>query len=196
MINAIVLAAGESRRMGMLKPLLPFDHENFLEHILNVLKSSDVDEITVVLGAKAETVKESVDLSNVSVVINEEYEKGQLSSLFAALRQISRQTRAILLCLVDHPFITSELVNDIIRKFKETASPVIIPVYNKKRGHPTLFSEVLFEDLLNAPLDKGARYIVYSNEDKLVELDTYEKGACIGINTPEEYEFYFKRKCK
>jgi molybdenum cofactor cytidylyltransferase len=194
MINAIVLAAGESRRMGKSKPLLKFNDENFLDHIITVLKSSDVDEITVVLGAEAERVKKSVDLSKVSVVMNQEYQKGQLSSLIAALKQIPHHARAILLCLVDHPFITSELVNDIIRKFGETGSPIIVPVYKKERGHPALFSDALFEELLNAPIDKGARYVVYSNEDKVLELETSERGARIGVDTPEEYKSYFKRE--
>jgi len=116
-----------------------------------------------------------------------------LSSLITALEQIPKQTRAFLLCLVDHPFITSGLVNDIIRKFWETSSPIIVPVYNKERGHPTLFSEALFDELLNAPLDRGARHVLYSNEDKVLELETSERGSRIGVNTPKEYKSYFKR---
>jgi molybdenum cofactor cytidylyltransferase len=194
MINAIVLAAGESRRMGKLKPLLKFDDENFLEHIISVLKSSDVDEITVVLGAAAEEIKRTVDLSDVTFVINEEYQKGQLSSLITALEQIPEQTDAIILCLVDHPFLTSELVNEIIRKFREDKSPIIIPVYNKERGHPTLFSQALFKELINAPHDQGARHVVYSNEDKVLEIKTSEKGTRIGIDTPQQYKSHFKRE--
>jgi molybdenum cofactor cytidylyltransferase len=110
------------------------------------------------------------------------------------LEQIPEQTEAIILCLVDHPFLTSELVNEIIRKFRENKSPVIIPVYNKERGHPTLFSRVLFNELLNAPYDQGARHVVYSNEDKILEIQTSEKGTRIGIDTPQQYKSYFKRE--
>ncbi|MHC4130457.1 MAG: nucleotidyltransferase family protein [Planctomycetota bacterium] len=194
MINAVVLAAGQSKRMGKSKPLLKFNELTFLGHIISVLKHSEVDEITVVLGAAAEEIKLTVDLSDVTVVINEDYPKGQLSSLITALKQIPEQTEAIILCLVDHPFLTSELVDKIVRKFRETENPVIIPVYNKERGHPTLFSQALFKELINAPHDQGARYVVYSNEDKVLEIKTSEKGTRIGIDTPQQYKSYFKRE--
>jgi molybdenum cofactor cytidylyltransferase len=191
MINAVILAAGESKRMGKPKPLLKFNDRTFLEQIISVLKSSDVDTITVVLGAHAETIRESADLSDTNVVINKNYKKGQLSSLIAALENIPEDTEAILLCLVDHPFITKDLINTIIARFKQTAGPIIVPVYNKQRGHPTLFASSLFDELLNAPEDQGARYVLYSNEDKITELETSEPAARISIDTPADYKAHF-----
>ena len=191
MINAIVLAAGRSKRMGKPKPLLRFNDTTFLEHIISVLKASDVDGITVVLGAGAETIKESVDLSGTNIVINENYQKGQLSSLIAAIEQCPQETQAILVCLVDNPFVTKEVVGKIIEKFKETKNPIIVPVFNKRRGHPTLFSRSLFNELLNAPLEQGARYVVYSNEEKILELETSESGILISVDTPDDYKFHF-----
>ena len=192
MINAIILAAGESKRMGKLKPLLRFKDKTFLEQIISEFKLSDVDRITVVLGAEAETVIKSVDLSDINLVINKEYLKGQLSSLIAGLKDVPKDTGAILICLVDNPFITKEIVNSIIRRFKETGEKIIIPVFNKKRGHPALFAESLFNELLNAPEEKGARYVVHSNEENILELETTEKGILIGINTPDDYRNYFE----
>jgi molybdenum cofactor cytidylyltransferase len=191
MINAIVLAAGHSKRMGKLKPLLKFNDQTFLEHIISVLKKSDVDRITVVLGAGADKIQQSTDLSGTNTVINKDYQKGQLSSLIAGIKENPEDTDAILLCLVDNPFITEEVINKIIRKFKETNSPIIVPVFKKERGHPTLFSKSLFNELLNAPQDKGARHVLYSNEDKVLELDVSERGILIGINTEDDYKLHF-----
>jgi molybdenum cofactor cytidylyltransferase len=191
MINAIVLAAGQSKRMGKLKPLLRFKDQTFLEHIISVLKNCDVDKITVVLGAGADKIKQSADLLGTNIVINKDYQKGQLSSLIAAIKQIPQDTQAILLCLVDNPFITEEVINKIVRKFKETNSPIIVPVFDKKRGHPTLFSKSLFNELLNAPQDKGARHVLYSNEDKVLEIEVSERGILIGINTEDDYKLHF-----
>lgn len=191
MINAVILAAGESKRMGKPKPLLKFNDKTFLGQIISVLKSSDIDTVTVVLGAHAETIRQSIDLSGTNIVINKNYKKGQLSSLIAALQNIPDDTEAILLCLVDHPFITKDLVNSIIAKFKQTASPIIVPVFNKQRGHPTLFASSLFNELLNAPEDQGARYVLYSNEDKVTELETSEPAARISIDTPADYKSHF-----
>jgi len=191
MINAIILAAGESKRMGKPKPLLRFEDKTFLEQIISVLKLSDVDRITVVLGAEAETIKKPIDLSKTNVVINKDYQKGQLSSLIAGIEDTPEDTEAILVCLVDNPFITKEVVNQIISKFKETKNPIIVPVFNSERGHPTLFSKSLFTELLNAPEEQGARYVLYSNEEKVLELETSESGILIGIDTPDDYKFHF-----
>jgi len=191
MINAIVLAAGQSERMGKLKPLLKFNDTTFLGQIISVLKLPDVDRITVVLGAEAETIKNSVDFSGTNIVINKDYQKGQLSSLIAGIEQTPQETEAILVCLVDNPFITKEVVNKIISKFKETNNPIIVPVFEKNRGHPTLFARSLFNELLNAPEEKGARYVLYSNEGKILELEVSERGILIGIDTPDDYKFHF-----
>ena len=191
MINAIILAAGESKRMGKLKPLLRFKDKTFLEQIISVLKLSDVDRITVVLGAEAETIKESIDLSGTSVVVNKNYQRGQLSSLVVGIEDTPEETKAILVCLVDSPFITKEVVNQIISKFKETNNPIIVPVFNNERGHPTLFSRSLFNELANAPEEQGARHVLYSNEEKILELETSEKEIRIGIDTPDDYKLHF-----
>lgn len=191
MINAIVLAAGLSERMGKPKPLLKFNDTTFLGQIISVLKSSDADGITVVLGAEAETIQNSIDFSGTNIVINKDYQKGQLSSLIAAIVQTPQETEAILLCLVDNPFITKEVVNKVVSRFKETNNPIIVPVFNKERGHPTLFSRSLFNELLNAPEDKGARHVLYSNEDKVLEVEVAESGILTGIDTPEDYKSHF-----
>ncbi len=194
MINAIILSAGESKRMGQPKPLLRFDDKTFLEHIISVLQLSNVDRITVVLGADAEIIEKSVDLSGTHILLNKDYKKGQLSSLLTGIKNLPEETEAVLVCLVDHPFITKEFVNQIVKTFKERKSPIIVPVYQGKRGHPVLFSKSLFKELLEAPEDKGARYVVYSNEKNVFKLETSEKGILIGINTPEDYQIYFGSK--
>jgi molybdenum cofactor cytidylyltransferase len=191
MINAIVLAAGESKRMGMPKPLLRFHGTSFLGQIVSVLQGGDVDRITVVLGARAQMIRESIDLSAVDVVVNEDYREGQLSSLIAGLGAVPLQTDAILLCLVDNPLIARETVNRIVGAFRETGKPIVIPVFNGRRGHPALFARPVFDELLNAPVDKSARHVVQSNEDKVFEVDIPDPGILTRIDTPEDYHSRF-----
>ena len=191
MINAIVLAAGESRRMGKPKPLLRFRDTTFLEQIISVLKLSNADRITVVLGAGAETIKKSIDLSGTDVVVNKDYRKGQLSSLIAGLKNTPIETDAILICLVDNPFITKTVVNRLISKFKETNGPIVVPVFNKKRGHPVLFSRSLFKELLNAPAQEGARYVLHSNEERVLGVKVPKSRVLVSIDTPEDYKIHF-----
>jgi len=191
MINAVILAAGESRRMGMPKPLLSFDHITFLEQIIAVLRGSNVDGITVVLGARAELIRTSVDLSGVDVVVNKDYQQGQLSSLVKGLQSLPDKTEASLVCLVDHPFITAAVVNRLVSAFRETHRPIVLPVFEGRRGHPTLFARSLFDELANAPQDKGARHVVASNEDKVCEVNVDDRGVLTSIDTPEDYRSCF-----
>jgi molybdenum cofactor cytidylyltransferase len=191
MIDAIVLAAGESARMGKPKPLLRFGDRTFLEQMVTVLQDAHVDRITVVLGAEAEAIKRAVDLSKVNAVVNSNYRDGQLSSLLVGLENASAEREAILLCLVDNPFITCEIVNRVIRTFRETNAPIVIPTFHGKRGHPSLFAHSMFDQLSSAPRQEGARHVVYANEDKLVEVEVSERAVVVGINTPDDYRSHF-----
>ncbi len=191
MTHAIVLAAGESRRMGMPKPLLRFGGTTFLDQILSVLRSSRVEGMTVVLGAQAETIRASVDLSEVDVVVNGDYLQGQLSSLIRGLKSLPVDADAVLLCLVDHPFITTEVVDQLVGAFDETHEPIVVPVFNGQRGHPALFARSLFDELVLAPEDQGARYVVSSNEDKVLEVNVHDRAVTMAIDTPQDYRSYF-----
>jgi molybdenum cofactor cytidylyltransferase len=194
MIHALVLAAGESKRMGMPKPVLRFDDTTFLERIIAVLRQSKVDRITVVVGAQADTIRASVDLSMVEVVVNEDYPEGQLSSLIKGLRSLPGGTEAILLCLVDHPLITAEVVNQLIAAFHESRRAIVLPVCEGRRGHPALFAGSLFDELINAPADKGARHVVACNEDKVTEVNVADRGVLQSIDTPQDYRSCFGSK--
>ena len=191
MINAIVLAAGESQRMGMPKPLLRFGDGTFLGQIVSVLLLSQVDMITVVLGAAAETIQRSVDLSRTAVVINTDFRNGQLSSLIAGVKNAPPDTDAVLVCLVDNPLITPEMVNRIVSTFRQTRSPIVVPVFNKKRGHPALFSRSLFNELIHAPVQEGARYVLHSNTERVAEVEMHESAVLVRIDTPEDYMRHF-----
>jgi molybdenum cofactor cytidylyltransferase len=187
MIQAIVLAAGESRRMGLPKPLLRFGPTTFLGQIVSVLRQSRVDHVSVVLGAEAERIQGSIDLSETDVVINKGYAEGQLSSLIAGLKALPRQTEAAVICLVDNPFITPALVNPIVDRFRETHSPIVVPVVAGRRGHPALFSSRLFADLLSAPAQEGARHVLRTHPDLVSEVDTLDRAVLIHIESPDDY---------
>ncbi|MEN6335942.1 MAG: nucleotidyltransferase family protein [Phycisphaerales bacterium] len=191
MIVAIVLAAGESRRMGVPKPLLRFGDTTFLEQIVSVLRRSDVDGITVVLGSRAEAVRASTDLSALNVVVNEGYRDGQLSSLIVGLRSVPKETDAILVCLVDSPFITTDVVGRIVGAFHDSSKPIVGPVFSGRRGHPALFGDAVFEELLNAPAGEGARHVVNADRARVLEVEVSEPNILARIDTPEDYASYF-----
>ena len=197
MIIAVILSAGESSRMGRPKALLPIDGVRFIERIVATLKSTRVDEIITVLGHNAEEMRQKVSDLPVKIVVNQDYKQGQLSSLIAAIRSIEsgenhHRVDAILVHLVDHPYINVDLVNLMIDRFYETKQLIVVPRYRGRRGHPVIFSRALFAELLAAPLDQGAKTVVHAHRDQMLEIDTEDEGVTIDIDTPKEYRKHIK----
>src|SRR3990167_3369898 len=136
MVVAVVLSAGESRRMGSPKALLPIGGKTFIEHIVASLERTRVGKIIVVLGHNAEEIRSRVAHLRVTWVVNKDYAQGQLSSLIAALRDLQEfagasQVDGILVHLVDHPFLDSSLVNQMIERFYESKKLIVLPRYQE-----------------------------------------------------------------
>jgi len=185
MLASVILSGGASSRMGSPKALVPYQGRPFLEHLLEVTAHREIGARRVVLGAHAEPIAKAVDLKADEIVINHEWEKGQLSSIQAALRSLPPGTDGILLCLIDHPLISSALVQDLIEQFYKTKKPVVLPVYEGRRGHPVIFSASLYDELLRAPLETGARAVVWAHAAETEEVRTNEEGCVLNLNDPQ-----------
>jgi len=184
MLAAVILSGGASSRMGSPKALLPYQGRPFLEHLLEVVQNPKIGVRRVVLGAHAEPITRAIDLDPDEIVINHEWEKGQLSSIQAGLRSLPRGTDGMVLCLIDHPLISAKLVDALIDQFYATRAPIVLPMFEGKRGHPVIFSETLYEELHRAPADVGARSVVWAHAKEISELATVEEGCILNLNDP------------
>ena len=194
MIAAVVLSAGESSRMGRPKALLPIEGETFIGRIVGSLKRTQVGKIIVVLGHTAEQLAAAIGPLPVEILINPNYQLGQLSSLQVAVRNLrpDADCDGMLVHLVDHPYIDASLVDRMIRQFYESKKDIVVPRCRGKRGHPVLFSRRLFGELLDAPMDQGAKAVVNAHGDATLEMETDEEGITVDIDTPELYRQHVK----
>jgi molybdenum cofactor cytidylyltransferase len=194
MLAAVILSGGTSSRMGSPKALLPYQGRPFLEHLLEVTAHREIGVRRVVLGAHADPIAKAVNLKADEIVINHDWEKGQLTSIQAALRSLPPGTDGILLCLIDHPLISSALVQDLIEQFCKTNGLIVLPVYEGRRGHPVIFSASLYDELLRAPLETGARAVVWAHKGEVEEVRTNEEGCVLNLNDPETMNSALRQK--
>jgi len=194
MIVAVVLSAGESSRMGRPKALLPIDGQTFIERIVGALKKSSVAKVMVVLGHNADEMTPRLEHLPIEILVNPDYKLGQLSSLQVAVRRLEREPDcdAMLVHLVDHPYVNTKLVQTMIKRYEDTGKLIVVPRYNRKRGHPVIFSRKLFAELLAAPVDQGAKAVVNAHRDDTLEIDTEDEGVTVDIDTPELYRQHVK----
>ncbi|HTW24313.1 MAG TPA: nucleotidyltransferase family protein [Candidatus Baltobacteraceae bacterium] len=185
-LAAAILSGGESRRMGSPKALIPYRGTTFAGHLLDVVKHPRVGVVRVVLGAGAEKIRERLQLDPAVVVLNPDWEQGQLSSIQAAVRSLPKsETAGLVLCPVDHPIVSAELVAQLIAEFDSTGKAIVLPAYRGRRGHPVIFRASLYDELLVASPEVGARQVVWAHQLDVVEVPTEEKGVVLNLNDPE-----------
>jgi molybdenum cofactor cytidylyltransferase len=186
LLAAVILSAGASSRMGRPKALLPYREGTFLEHLIAVTRHPRVGVIRIVLGAGAETIRVAAKLDPSNVVLNPDWEQGQLSSIWAGVRSLERLgTEGMVLCPVDHPLVSAVLVSELIERFYEEKKAIVLPTYKGRRGHPVIFSSPLYAELLAAPVGKGARTVVWAHSAEVLEVPTDEEGVILNLNDPE-----------
>jgi molybdenum cofactor cytidylyltransferase len=194
-IAAVILAAGESRRMGSPKPLLRLGDTTFLERLVGQFLASRARPVVVVLGHEAERIRSQVCLDDALVVVNPDYRQGMLSSIRVGLQALQGEPVAgVLICPADLPDISTAVVDLVIGQWEETRAPIVVPVCTGRRGHPVLFARALFEELLKAPNSVGARQVMWDHAAEVTEVPTEERGIIMDIDTPEEFEDLSRRK--
>ena len=190
MIPALVLAAGKSTRMGRTKALLPLGDETFISRIVGTFRAAGVEDVVVVVGHDAERVAAALDRLDPPprVVLNPDYESGQLSSILAGLRAVDRPgVTALLLTLVDVPLVSAETVRAVLTRYRAEAAPVVRPVNGSRHGPPVLIDRQLFPLLRAANPATGAKPIVRAHASAAGDVEVVDEGSFTDIDTPAEY---------
>lgn len=187
-IWAIILAAGESKRMGSPKMLLPFNGSTMMECVIINVAESIVDKIIVVLGAEKDTLIQLTDKLNVESCYNENYKKGMLSSVQCGFRYLPSGCKASLVFQGDQPLITFNTVNAVINAYLSSEKGIVIPVFGKERGHPILIDMKYRNVIDKLNPDEGLRSLVYKFPADVLEVDSEESGILRDFDTYDQYE--------
>ena len=190
-IPAIVLAAGESKRMGRSKPNLPLGTGTFLTRIVATFLDAGADDVVVVLGHERAAVLRTFATSGLPArfVENPGYASGQFSSLLMGLRVVDRPgVVAALITLVDVPFVSVATVRAVVDRYHETHAPVVRPTRGEQHGHPLLVDRSMFDRLRRANPAEGAKPVVRAHATREGDLEIADEGAFADIDTLEEYE--------
>jgi len=190
-----VLAAGESTRMGSPKALLPDEAGRpFVTRVLHTFCAAGVADVTIVTGSLHERIVAAVaaDAPKHALIRferNPDPGRGQLSSLLAGLEAAdSPGVAAVLVTLVDVPFVTPATVRTVIEVFERTLAPVVRPVRGNRHGHPVLFAKRLFVELRDADPALGAKAVLRRHASSILNVEVDDEGALFDVDTPDEYE--------
>lgn len=195
MIRGIVLAAGESTRMGSPKALLPDETGRaFVIRVLHTFCAAGISDVTIVTGSLHERIVAAVaaDAPNRALIRfarNPDPGRGQLSSLLRGLETAdSPGVAAMLVTPVDVPFVKPATVRTVIDVFERTLAPVVRPVRGDRHGHPVLFAKRLFSELRDADPALGAKAVVRRHASSVLNVEVDDEGALFDVDTPDEYE--------
>jgi molybdenum cofactor cytidylyltransferase len=186
-IWAIILAAGESKRMGFPKMLLDFNGRTMIENVISMVVESEAVNIIIVIGAERESLLEILAKYRVRTCYNENYKKGMLSSVQCGFNNIPPDAEAVFVFQGDQPLITTKTVNYMIRAYRSTDKKIIIPVYNGKRGHPILIGMKYSEEIMTLDAGIGLRELTINHPGDILQVETEDPGILRDFDTYEEY---------
>lgn len=196
-IGAVILAAGESSRLGTPKQLLKYAGQSLLQHSIETATASGVFPVVVVLGSNADIIKKEIDIHKVPVVINNEWQEGMASSIrygIKAMLQLNPSVEGTVMLLCDQPHITPALLATLVMKYRETGKLIVACQYRDTFGPPVFFHHTMFPDLLLLKGDIGAKSLIsrHVNETELVSFP----GGNMDVDTEADYQTLLKEDRK
>lgn len=186
-IWAIILAAGESKRMQEQKMLLPLKGKTIIENVIENVTGSEVFNTLVVLGSHRDEILEVIKHLPVLHCYNENYKKGMLSSVQCGFKNLPEQCGAVLIFPGDQPLIEPFVTNQIIESYRRTGKGIVIPVYGKKRGHPLLVDSKYRESVNNLDADEGLRSLAQKYVQDVFEVPVNSSGILKDFDSKEDY---------
>jgi molybdenum cofactor cytidylyltransferase len=189
MISAIILAAGQSKRMRQPKMLLPWGKLTVIEHVISTFLNAGIEDLIVVTGGAREQVEGAIGQYPVRKIHNTDYAAGEmLSSIQCALRVMPQRAQAALIGLGDQPQVHEESVRLIYKEFQVSQSRLIVPSFQMRRGHPWLIARSLWSEILDLKQPESPRDFLTRHADEIHYINVDTPSVLADLDTPEDYE--------
>ena len=193
MISAVILAAGESRRMGKQnKLLLPIGGEALLVKLVTSVCASDVGQVLVVIGHEAEKIRRELNEFPLNFVYNPNFSEGMTTSIKYGVKVVSHECDGLLICLGDMPFINTSEINKLIHAYVKNRIKgeglIVVPVFKRQRGNPVLFSIEFRNDILEHKKESGCKEVIMKNSDSVIEIEMDTENMILDVDTMEDYQ--------
>ena len=187
MISAILLAAGQSKRMkGENKLTKEVQGIPLIKHSVKNILASSIDELIVVLGYQKEIIEKLIDKhEKIKFVFNKDFESGIASSIKTGLNHLSKNTEAFFICLGDMPMVNSDIYNQLIKS--RSQKDILVPTYKNQQGNPVLFNKLMKEKIMTITGDMGAKKILKLNKDKILNLEVADQSIIKNFNTLDDF---------
>lgn len=183
-VSAILLAAGSSSRMGQTKQLLQLGEKPVIRHCIDALIAARIPEIVVVVNAADNGITRALSGLPITFVVNTALGSDMAESVKTGLTVLGHAASGVLICLSDHPLVRSETIEALITEHVNLPDKIVIPCYNGRRGHPSLFPKSTLQDLHSGGT---LRDIVRNEPHRVVSIDTGDEGVVLDMDTPEEF---------
>jgi molybdenum cofactor cytidylyltransferase len=193
MVSAILLGAGESKRMGMNKLFLPWGRKTVLGHCVGTLLRSRIKELIVVLSDLSEEIKGQIEKESalarkkVRVTMNPNYKRGMSTSIRKGIQVMDPRSQGILIALGDQPLVKTRTINALIDAFCERKEAIVVPSFHGEKGHPVIFHRRYKKELLTLKGDMGGRSIFQKYPKSIEMVPVRSEGVIKDIDTWQEY---------
>ena len=187
MISAILLAAGQSKRMGDENKLVKnFQGIPLIKHSVRNILASFIGELIIVLGHQKEIIEKLIDKNEkIKFVFNQDFESGMATSIKTGLNYLSEDTEAFFICLGDMPMVNKDIFNLLIKS--KNNREIIVPTYKNKQGNPILFSKSMKKKIMTIEGNVGAKKILELNKDKILNIETNDQSITKNFNTLDNF---------
>jgi molybdenum cofactor cytidylyltransferase len=194
MIWAVILGAGESKRMGEPKLLLPYGEKTMIESVIEKTLDSRVDKTLVILGSEWRKIRRIIRAYDVQIAVNSRFREGMLSSIQRGISVLPRPCQAAVIVLADQPALSARVIDSLIEAYSRRKKGLVIPVYRTKRGHPLLIDLKYRQEIGKLDPRIGLRQLLQKHPQDILEV-TVSSAAVLGdIDTREDYKRALAKK--